>query len=105
MGKLSRQRGASYEREVAKALHKMFPKARRHLEYHALDANGVDLQDTGPFAIQCKRGRTYAPINKIKEVQCSPDMIPMLVTRADNEESLVVLSLENFIKILGGGVV
>ncbi len=97
MSKLARQRGHSFEREVAKDFHSMgYKKARRHLEYHATDAeDGIDLVDTGPFYVQAKRGRQYAPINKIFEIK-KKGGINLLVTRADNMESMVVMSMDDF---------
>lgn len=97
MSKLSRTKGHSYEREIAKRFQSMgYNDARRHLEYHTDDAkDGVDLINTGMFNVQTKRGRTYAPINKIFEIKKSGG-INLLITRADNEKSMVVMSLDDF---------
>jgi hypothetical protein len=98
MGKLSRNKGVNYEREIARKFSKLFPKARRQLEYHEDDANGVDIQGTGKLKIQCKRGKKYAPITKIREIQ--PSGIHLLVTKADRERDIVCLYLDDFLAII-----
>lgn len=98
----SKQKGNGYEREIANALKKIFPNARRLLENHKDDANGVDLLHTGHYRIQCKRYKAYAPISKIEEVQYSELMgeVPILITRGNSKPSLVVMPLEEFIRLL-----
>lgn len=103
MSKLSRTKGHSYEREIAIAFRKVgFKDAKRHLEYQACEAQGIDLDGTGKFKVQCKRGRGYAPINRIEEIQVDPieGGIPVLVTRADNKESMAVLTLKDFLDLV-----
>lgn len=102
MGKLSRTKGHSFEREIAIALRGIFPEARRHLEYQDAEANGVDLVNTGKYFIQCKRGRKYASLTAIKEVQCDEALgdVPVLVTKGDNERILVALPLEEFLNLI-----
>lgn len=102
MSKLSRTKGHGYEREIAKRLRLVFPSARRQLEYNARDANGVDIQETGRYKIQCKRGRKYASVAALKEVICDEALgdVPVLVTKADNERDLVVIPFEEFLDLL-----
>lgn len=99
MGKLSRTKGHSYERHVAKLFRHLFPGARRVLEYHEDDCNGIDI-DLGVLKLQCKRLKAYAPISKLFEVQCSENDIPVLVTKKDRGEDIVALKLKDFIRIL-----
>lgn len=102
IGRLSRTKGIEFERETAIALRVVFPDARRHLENHELDATGVDLMGTGPYRVQCKRGRKYASLTAISEVQCDETMgdVPVLVTRGDDLRALVAVPLEEFIDLL-----
>lgn len=101
-GKRSRRKGHQFEREVAIALRVVYPNARRHLEYQDAEANGVDLVETGPYRIQCKRFKSYAPISAIREVTADPlfGEIPVLVTAGDNEPPIAALPLEDFIRLL-----
>lgn len=113
MGKLSRTKGHSFERSVAHQFTEIgFPEARRQLEYHVKDALGVDLQCTEPFAVQCKRGRQYAPITAIEEIQLirpfygyipgekTLGQIPLLITKADNKPAMAVLPWEELRRMI-----
>ena len=101
MGKLSRTKGHSFEREVAKKLRRLglFPNAKRKLEYQEDECIGVDLENTGPFAIQCKRYKKYPPMNKIFEVDDGTKM-PVLWCKEDRGPELVVLKADDFISLL-----
>jgi hypothetical protein len=100
MGKMQRTKGHAYEREIAKALRRIFPDAQRNItESRGGEKNGIDLENTGRLAIQCKRYAKYAPIQKIKEVP-DGDHIPALVTRGDNKRTVICLYLDDFIDIL-----
>lgn len=101
-GKMSRTKGHSFEREVAIALRLVFPKARRQLEYHENDCKGIDIADTGPYKIQCKRGRKYASLSAIKEVQADEMFgeIPILITKGDNERILVAMPFKEFLSLI-----
>lgn len=102
-GKFSRRKGHQFEREVAILFRKIFPGARRQLEYHTADCNGVDISGTGHYRVQCKRGRKYASFTAIKEVTADEFMgqVPVLVTQGDNERILVALPLEEFLRLIG----
>lgn len=106
MGKLSRTKGHSFERDMANAFKEMgWKNARRHLEFQDGEAYGVDLSNTHPFAVQCKRGKGYAPINKIFEV-VETDLfsmegrIRMLLTKADQKETMAVLPWAELQKLI-----
>ena len=95
---MQRRKGHNFERETANIFKRFFPQAKRHLEYQSQEAlEGVDVK-AGPFMIQCKRGRSYAPVTKLYEVQASG--IPLLVTKADRKEAIVALKLGDFIELL-----
>lgn len=102
-GRTNRRKGHQFEREVAIALRAIFPEARRQLEYHSADARGVDIANTGKFRFQCKRGRSYAPISAIDEIQCDRfwGETPVLVTKADDLEPMAILPWDDFLKLLG----
>lgn len=101
MGRSARRKGHDFERWVANIFAKIYSKAKRHLEYQKSEANGIDIENTGPFKIQCKRYKTYAPINCIEEVSTNnPDDIPLLITKGDRKRAVVCLYLEDFTKII-----
>ncbi len=102
LGKLSRTKGHSYEREIAAALRVVFPEARRHLEYQDAECFGVDLVNTGHYRIQCKRGRKYASLSAIEEVQAFEFLgeVPVLVTQGDHKQTLVALPFDEFLSLI-----
>jgi hypothetical protein len=101
-GRGCRKKGHDFERWVAKELQGLFPEARRHLEYQSREANGVDIVNTQPYLFQCKRGRRYASLSTIKEIQICPieGGIPVLVTKGDNEEPLACIPWVKFKRLL-----
>src|ERR1043165_9953272 len=106
MGKKSRTKGHSFERETAIALRLVFPDARRLLENHKDDAQGVDILNPGSFKFQCKRFKKYAPLSCIREVVCDRELgdIPVLVTKGDHEETLCALPMEDFLWLLSSAL-
>jgi len=54
-GRGCRKKGHDFERWVAQELRGVYPDARRHLEYHSRDANGVDIINTGDYLFQLKK--------------------------------------------------
>lgn len=94
----ARTKGHSFEREVARALKRLFPDARRRFEFRAFDNDGVDLEGTGKLAIQCKRSKSSVPMSKIEEVKA--DGIAVLVSKVDRKPAYVTLGLDDFISIL-----
>lgn len=71
MSKASRDKGHNYEREIARRLKNsgIFPDAKRHLEYQFSEAEANrDLDDTQPFAIQCKHWKSTPSITTIEGI-------------------------------------
>lgn len=98
MGKLSRTKGLSYEREVAVQLRGLFPDAKRHLESQKEEALGFDLDNTGSWRVQCKRGRKFAPLLRLKEPRVDKvGGMPVLITRGDCERSVIAFYLDDFL--------
>lgn len=98
----ARTKGHSFEREIAIELREIFPHARRQLEYHARDAKGIDIANTGDFKIQCKKLKRYASVNTILEVQCDKSLgdIPVLITAGDNQPKVAVLYFDDFLRMV-----
>jgi len=101
-GRHARTKGHSFERKLAKDFRDrdIFPDAKRHLEMQKEEAKGYDLDNTGPYRIQCKRHKKYAPITAIEEVQCLEGEIPVLVTKPDNKPAVAVLPLDHWMEML-----
>ena len=101
-GRHARTKGHSFERELANKLKVsgVFPDAKRHLEMQASEAKGYDLDNTGPYRIQCKRYKKYAPITAIEEIKDEHGTIPVLVTKPDHKPAMAVIPLDHFIDLL-----
>jgi len=101
-GRRARTKGHSFERAVAQAFRCVYPNARRHLEYQDEECTGVDLAHVGPFRVQCKKLKGYAPISCIEEAEHDRDFgeIPLLVTAADGKEAMAVLPLDALLTLL-----
>lgn len=97
MSKYQRRKGHDFERWTVNQFKKFYPDAERNLN-DIVDGNGVDVT-AGPFAIQCKAYKNYAPIAKIEEVK-DKTRFPVLVTKGDNKKPKIVMDLELFLKII-----
>lgn len=99
-------KGKSYEREISIQLAHIFPKARRHLEFHSEDAaKKMDIQGTLPWVIQCKRKRKYENPKTLLETIAEEGEHRILITKADRLPALAVIewdTLKMLIEIAHG---
>jgi transcriptional regulator with XRE-family HTH domain len=102
MGKMSRTKGHSFERWVAIQFRSIYPEAKRKLEYQKGECIGIDLDNVGPYLVQCKRGKKYASLSAIDEVEVDPieGGVRVLVTKGDNKEALACISLDHFLHLV-----
>lgn len=98
----SRTKGHGFEREIAILLRPLFPHAKRKLEYQFQEAQGVDLDGTGPFVIQCKRSKKTVPMSAINEIKVAG--VKVLISKVDHEPIYATLEFSDLIKILGGEI-
>ena len=98
----ARNKGLSFERDIAIAFRVVFPDAKRHLEFQKEEAKGVDLDHTGEFKVQCKKYAKYVPVNTIQEVQYNEMLgeVPVLVTAGTNQRAMAVLPFEDFLNLV-----
>jgi hypothetical protein len=100
-----KNKGKNFEQLIARMLKDKlgFLEARRHLEFQDEEAaDGVDLVNTGAFAIQCKRFKKGVSTSKIFEIVKTDSNIPLLVSKADHAPILVTLEFEQFLDLLDG---
>lgn len=97
-GKSARRKGHSFEREVANKFREIgWPFAKRHLESQGnIIHQGIDLDGTEPYAIQCKSRINYVAVNTINEVKPSKDQIPVLITQGTRKQPMAILPLKHF---------
>lgn len=102
-GRSIRNKGLSFERQVANLLKEVgFPLARRNLE-DIRECKKIDLSGTEPFAIQCKRGRQYAPMKVLETIVAGDSHIPVLVTKADNQPIVAALYFADLLQLIRRG--
>lgn len=98
MSKSQRNKGAAFEREVAAELTKVLGyEVKRQLGQARDGGHDIDLQNG--ILVECKRRKSFATLYDWM-AQCvaacamrNATALPMLVVRADGEESLVVVRL------------
>lgn len=96
-----RQKGHSFERYIAAAMRMIgYSKAHRQLEFQINNALGIDLAETGPYKIQCKKTKKYVPMNTINEVKAKEGEIPVLIAAGDGEPPLVTMHLEHWLYLV-----
>lgn len=102
MGKKSRTKGHSFEREIANRLKAVFPNAIRLLEYQEALCKGIDIQNTGNLRIQCKRFKRNVSTGLIHEIQATRAIgeVPILVSKADHGPILATLYLDDLLDII-----
>ena len=98
--KTARRKGHQFERDVANKFKKLYPFAKRHLEMQKAEALGFDIDNTGPFKIQCKAYKDYVPISRIKEAPNGKNDIPLLITKGDNKPAVACMYLDDLLSIL-----
>lgn len=94
-----RVKGHGFERWVSAYLKKFFPFSKRHLEYQIEECKGVDLDNTDPFAIQCKRYQSIAIYKWLEEIK-DKSAIPILIAKANRKKPIIVGYLDDLAHII-----
>ena len=101
MSKSQRDKGAGYEREVMARFSGAFGGPFRRILGQARDAGADGLVER--FRIECKRrARLATQAGWYGQVKRSAQQgeIPIVVMREDHGENMVLLSLEDFLKVV-----
>jgi hypothetical protein len=102
MGKMSRTKGASFEREIATTMRQVFPGARRGLG-QARSAREVPDVDGTPYWIECKNHRRVNIQKAFAQATTDTDAAraPVVVSKDLRTEVLVTMALSTFLALLG----
>jgi hypothetical protein len=104
MGKLSRNKGANFEREIANEFRKHGFEARRGggaQSYAADIAPDVVLEDLPGIWIECKKGAKTYPLKALKQAkEACGNATPVAICRDDREKSIVTIELRFFCDLL-----
>lgn len=104
MGKMQRDKGANFEREIANAFKKEGINARRGGASQAFSANldpDVVLEDLPGLWIECKKGSKTYPLKALKQAKaaCSNNT-PVAICRDDREKTIVTMEWDFFLLLL-----
>lgn len=104
MGKMSRTKGKTGEREVARLLREYgFADAERGVQYHG-GPNSPDVKGIPGIHIEVKRVEAlqlYKAMEQSKN-DSAPDEIPTVFHRKNREDWVVIMPLDGFIKLYTG---
>lgn len=102
-----RAKGAAFEREIADALRRIWPDARRNLsQTRSAKQEGGDILDVAPYHVECKRGA--ATIQSAMRQACADSQgataaqgnIPVVVSRQDRGQTLVTMLLDDWLALV-----
>ena len=105
MAKISRQRGATYEREVANDIFEALGvRIKRNLKQYQQSEEG-DLI-LGQYLIECKRRKKIAVHEFMEQADkaCEPGQTPVVIMRADGKKSLAMMHLPDLLALLGNEI-
>lgn len=100
MGKMQRNKGHQFERDIVNLLKEKGYPAARNLTQTRDSGGDINLPR---WLIECKR---YAKIGRVYEwleqaiTSASGSQKPIVVARADNEEAIVIMRLTDFMEVM-----
>ena len=105
MSKSQRNKGAGYEREVCDVLTVATGrKIQRHIGQARDGGNDITV---GDLVIECKRRKTLGTVEgwlaQATAAKVSEKQAAVVVARSDGGESLAILSLSDFLKLVERG--
>ena len=105
-GKLAKRKGQEGERQVAAAMMHLFPGAKRTIQSRGGGAEVPDIGGIPPFHVEVKWWkRDVNPRKALAQARGDvkrgeSDKIPIAVTRGNNRDFVVTLTLADFIRML-----
>ena len=105
IGRASRQKGARFELEVAHYLQAHgYPDAHRTAQHCGKTGDAGDVEGVGGLHVECKHLEKLNLYNAYHQAVRDSDAngngnIPVVIHKRNREETLVTLSLDNFIQI------
>src|SRR5690606_15391046 len=98
VGRRSRNKGATFEREIAHALQTLWPGAKRGIGQARLGSEVADVEGT-PFWAECKHRKRVSISAAYRQAVEATDGRPVLVvTREDRQPILVTMTLADWLQ-------
>lgn len=108
MGKLSRDKGAAWERECCAMLHQATGREFKRSLEEVREGNTGDIQSDMPIAFQCKVGaepRVWQAVSEAVDAALPHEYAVALVRRNQrgkrDKQDIAVIPLDDFMEILG----
>ena len=104
MGKLSQRKGADFERWAANALRTVWPNAKRGLVQRRDASEGADVENTGPFWIECKHQahpNIDAAVTQAEKASAGTGQWVAAITRKTGGQVLVTMTLDDWLELVG----
>lgn len=104
-GSYNRKKGHDFERICAKEFRELgwkdaiTKRKARGGDWSESDG-GEDLVNTGPFIVQCKNTKNYVSCNTIETIRKEKLGIPIVISNANNKNSVCVLYWRDMMKII-----
>jgi len=103
MSKISRDRGAKFEREVVHLFKDWGHDAFRTAQHMGKTGQAPDVKVEG-LHVECKRRRSLAVMEFYHQAERDARAegkgnLPVVIMRADNEPPMVMLSFEDFVQL------
>lgn len=98
MGKLSRNKGRTFEQILARALQPLWPAARRGIGQARSAGEVADVEGT-PFWVEAKhQKRCSIPAAYRQAVEATDGRPVLIITKDDHQPALVTMTLETFVQ-------
>lgn len=101
-GRMSREKGKRFERELARALRSYGYEARRTAQYCGNTGEAADVIGIPGVHIEAKhqeKMRLYDWYEQAKRDASGTGCIPIVIHRQNNKETLVTMGLEDFMSL------
>lgn len=102
MGKMSKDKGARFERLIASKLREYGYEARRTAQYCGNTGEAADVIGLPHIHVECKaveRLNIYDAINQAKRDSAGSENLPVVFHKKNNCEILVTMRFEDFMQI------
>lgn len=105
MGKSQRTKGHAYEREIVHSIRDTLGVDVSRNLTQTRDAGADILLDK--YVIECKRRASISVYDWVRQAEaaCALGQKPIVICRADGKESLVIMTLTDFLPLLGNEIV
>lgn len=101
-GRRSREKGARWEREVARRVRDVLGvEARRGFQYRGAEAPDIIIEGL-PLHIECKAGKRPPILAALEQAErdAAEGAIPVVVVKPDKKEPTVTMRLEDWLAVI-----